>query len=333
MTTLSLRRYHLFQLLRRIDARSGAAYPLGRAPLPRHEPVRLGQQPTLAFSDSRIDAIAPVGGQYGRIDITGFGLFGPDGPLPLHLTEYAHQRLQQDQDASLIAFANIFHHRLITLFYRAWADTRPCVSFDRPDNRRFDHYAASLIGAGSPSPRHGPLPAAARYFMAGHLSRYPRNSGALADMLSYYFAVPVSIRENLFHWLTLPRRRQLRLFSAATAPLGQNCCLGIAIPDRQYSFRIRLGPLSRRQYRQFLPGDGMRQPVRSAGLTQLTQWLQQYLGVEYRWEIQLILAKDHYRGCRLGHHEALGQECWLGLDTGRTDPDDFICRPVPDAAH
>ena len=132
-------RYDLFQLLRRIDAQGGERYPLGRAPLPRHEMLRLGQEPSLSFAPSTLAQVAPrANSPLHDVSIFSFGLFGPNGPLPLHLTEYVRERVYHHQDTTLLAFTNLFHHRLTLLFYRAWADAQPTVSLDRPDNRRFD---------------------------------------------------------------------------------------------------------------------------------------------------------------------------------------------------
>lgn len=324
--------YDLFQLLRRVDAQAGQPYALGRAPLPRHEPVRLGQQPSMMFANAAIAAITPLPDIKGhRIDINGFGLFGPNGPLPLHITEYAYQRQQQYQDFSLAAFANIFHHRLILLFYRAWADARHCVSFDRRDNRRFDHYAACLLGLGHLIPQRDAPGSPARYFMAGHLTRQPRNSAGLAAMLRHYFAVPIGIGENRFHWLALPGEQQLRLSRSKPVRLGQTCCLGRAIPDRQYKVQIVIGPLTRREYEQWLPPARQHRLNAASGNkpAQLKSWLSHYLGMEYLWEMQLILAADHYQGCRLGEPQPLGQRCWLGTNPGQRDRADFIYRPDP----
>ncbi len=323
-------RYDLFALLRRVDARAGARYALGRAPLPRHEPVRMGQRPSLGFASAAIAAISPVpNNRRRRIDIHGFGLFGPNGPLPLHITEYAYQRRRQFQDTSLTAFADIFHHRLILLFYRAWADAQHCVSFDRPDNRRFDHYAACLLGLGQVA-GHGNMPGLpSRYFMAGHLTRHPRNAAGLASIIRHSFSVPVRIRENLFHWLALPEETQLRLQGRGAAGLGQRCCLGTAIADRQFKFQLVVGPLPWRTYRQFLPSAPPEGPCRTGRLAELRGWVKQYAGIEYLWELKLVLAKKHYRGCVLGRRHPLGQGCWLGLDIVQADRDDFYFCPEP----
>ncbi|WP_413736660.1 type VI secretion system baseplate subunit TssG [Sodalis sp. RH21] len=315
-------RYDLFQLLRRIDAQAGGRYSLGRAPLPRYEPLRLGQTPELAFTAANIAAITPYADTGLRqVDIVGFGLFGPNGPLPLHMTEYAFQRAQQDNDPSLTAFANIFHHRLIMLFYRAWADAQQCVSFDRPDNRRFDDYAACLIGIGRPAQRQGGLSALARYYMAGHLTRHPRNSEGLGAIIRHFFSVPARVRENVFQWLRLPRGGRLCLHAAGAATrLGIASCLGVAAPDRQYRFAIDIGPLSRRQYAQFLPA----RRRRPGKLAQLREWVIHYVGMEYAWEARLILHRDHYRGCALGDGQPLGRNCWLGHNVRQRHRGDWV---------
>ncbi|MBX4144998.1 type VI secretion system baseplate subunit TssG, partial [Ralstonia pickettii] len=105
--------------------------PLGHAVRPRDEPVRLGQRPSLAFAASMLAGVTDDGTVPPRIAIHGFGLFGPNGPLPTHLTEYAHERAAQHDDPTFAAFADLFHHRLILLFYRAWADAQPTVTLDR----------------------------------------------------------------------------------------------------------------------------------------------------------------------------------------------------------
>ena len=145
-------RYDLFQLLRRIDAQGGERYPLGRAPLPKFEPLRIGQQPSMGFAPSTVAEVRQreENGLH-EVSILSFGLFGPNGPLPVHMTEYARERIHHHQDHSLSAFADLFHHRLTLLFYRAWADAQPAVSLDRDDNRRFEGYLASLIGMGQPA--------------------------------------------------------------------------------------------------------------------------------------------------------------------------------------
>ena len=87
------------------------------------------------------------------------GLFGTGGPLPLHLTAHARDRRRQSGDDTFIDFCDLLQHRLIALFYRAWADARPHVQHDRPELDRFRLYVGALAGFGLPALRDARCPA------------------------------------------------------------------------------------------------------------------------------------------------------------------------------
>ncbi|KVH60318.1 type VI secretion system baseplate subunit TssG [Burkholderia cepacia] len=304
--------YDLFQALRWLDALSPGRAPLGHAVRPRDEPVRLGQQPSLAFAASMLAGVSDDGTVPPRIAIHGFGLFGPNGPLPTHLTEYAHERAAQHDDPTFAAFADLFHHRLILLFYRAWADAQPTVSLDRPERASFDGYVASLIGRAA----QGDKPAAqanadadtlaphARYFHAGHLVRHTRNPEGLVQILRRHFGVEARIVEHVPQWVAIERSQRCTI--RATRPtlrLGA-VALGIAVRDAQSRFRIVLGPLSLDAYRRFLPG--------GPHARQLAQWVREYVGIEFDWDVQLELAADAVPAIALGAPQGIGRTAWLG---------------------
>ncbi|MEI2415187.1 type VI secretion system baseplate subunit TssG [Orrella sp. JC864] len=299
--------HDLFHVLRWIDARAGARLPLGRDSQPRHEPVRLRQAPTLAFAPANLAAArAPQAGRPAEISQYGFGLFGPNGPLPLHLTEQARERLQHHGDGTLAAFADLFHHRMGLLFYRAWADAQSTVGLDRGEER-FSRYVASLLHLGQPSlRRRDEIPDHARYRMAGHLLRQTRNPEGLKHILQDFFGVPVRIREFVPQWIRLPQDQQLALGGALG--LGRDTVLGRAMRDAQHRFRIELGPMPLARYRQFLPGQ---KPAR-----QLLQWVRQYVGLEYAWDVRPLLDPRDAQGLSLGQPRPLGLASWLG----RRDP-------------
>lgn len=322
--TLAPWRYDLFQLLRQLDAQGGERYPLGRAPLPRHEPLRIGQEPSLAFAPSTLaKARVREGTSLHDISILSFGLFGPNGPLPVHLTEYARERIYHHQDQSLAAFADLFHHRLTLLFYRAWADAQPTVSLDRQDAHHFERYLASLTGMGQPGQLDkGSLSDHARFAVAGHLTRHGRDAEGLQKILSHYFKVPVTLIENVPHWLPIDRRERAQLGAGRRMPrLGQSAFLGSAVRDVQHKFRIELGPLSLEEYNQFLPGKPQ--------AIQLRDWVRQYLGIEYVWDVRLILAAEEVQGVTLGGPAQLGFNGWLGRPEDPQPRKDFTFSPEP----
>jgi type VI secretion system protein ImpH len=308
--------HDLYHVLRWVDARGGARLPLGRDALPRNEPVRVRQEPSMAFAPSTLAAARPPhAGQPAEISIYSFGLFGPNGPLPLHMTEHVRERMHHYGDRTLAAFADLFHHRLALLFYRAWADAQSTVSLDRQDGR-FSRYVACLLHMGQPSMRgRDKVFDHAKYYMAGQLVRQTRNPEGLKHILESFFGVPVRIEEFVPQWIRLAPAQQLVL--DGTRGLGRDTVLGAAVRDAQHKFRIRVGPLSRAQYDAFMPG------ARSA--QQLVQWVRHYVGIEFAWDVQPVLARREAQGARLGGAQPLGRASWLGTrPPARGDADDLV---------
>ena len=138
-----------------------------------------------------------------------FGLLGPNGPLPMHITEYARHRLRHAGDPTLSRFLDLFHHRFLALFYRAWAQAQPHVNRDRPEHDRFLVYVGAFVGIAPPPLRHrDTVPDLAKLFHAGTLVRQVRNAEGLAAILRQFFRVPVGIEEFVGHWLRSRRRER-----------------------------------------------------------------------------------------------------------------------------
>ncbi|MDP9913369.1 type VI secretion system protein ImpH [Variovorax boronicumulans] len=312
--------HDLFMLLRRLDAQGG--HPLlGRAPRPRDEPLRLGQEPSMAFAPSNVSGVEVDEDGAPRISIYGFGLFGPNGPLPLHLTEYARERKRHHADNTLSAFADLFHHRLILLFYRAWADAQSVNSLDRTDGHRFVDYVASLMNMGQPGLKaRDRIADHARTHMAGHLVRQTRNPEGLIQILRLYFDVPVRVVEFVSDWVHIDERQVSRIgLLGRNQRLGSGATIGLAVRDAQGKFRLELGPLSQQQFREFLPG--------SPRLQQVVDWVRQYVGIEFAWELRLVLSKPEARGMRLSSDQRLGWGSWLGTRLSDTDAGDMVFQP------
>jgi type VI secretion system protein ImpH len=311
--------YDLFQALRIVDA-AHPDYPrLGKAPRPLFEPVRVGQLPSVIFAPSTIAAVNPAyQGIPPRLRILSFGLFGPNGPMPLSLTEYVHERETQHGDYTLSAFADLFHHRFTLLFYRAWADAQATVSLDKNGEDRFSTYIASLLGYGLPAQHHrGAVADHARWHQAGHLVRPTRNPEGLARILADFFQTTASIIEYTGQWLTLAPEQFTRLgLRGPGGQLGVGAVAGQSIWDRQHHFTVRLGPMSLTDYEALLPG--------GSRMLQLLDWVRTYIGREFAWDANLVLRADAVPRARLGGSQRLGWTSWLGQRPAVRDAEDLV---------
>ena len=317
-------RFDFYYTLRYIDAQLKGKTPLGRAPRPRDEPLRLTQHVSPIFAPTTLYQFKPgvAANGLGRLAVYHFGLFGPNGALPGHLTEYVQERILHYKDQTTARFCDIFQHRFILLSYRAWADSQAAPSLDVPGRDHFSRYAASLIGLGQETLRsRDSVPDHLKLHHAGHLTRLTRNPEGLVRALSALLRVPVSMQEYCLHWLRMAVTDQTRLTSVAIAGdgsqhrielgsdssrLGQGAILGTRVPDVQHKFRLRLGAMSLAEYERFLPG-GIR-------FVQVRDWVRNYLGVELIWDAQLVLKRAEVPAVQLGSYGRLGWTSWLGMD-------------------
>jgi len=298
--------YDFYQALRRLENVYRDKPRLGEALRPADEPVRLGQDPSLSFAPAPLSAFEPPrDGRPARLQVRFFGLLGPNGPLPLHLTEYARDRLRNLGDASFLHFLDLLHHRFLTLFYRAWAQAQPTVGLDRAQDDRFSRYVGSLVGLGSPALRgRDSVHDFAKLFRAQWLVRQVRNADGLRALLCSYFRVDARIEQFVGHWLKLPRAQRSRLAVPGGTTLGRDAVIGQQVWDRQHKFRIHLGPLTLSQYESFLPGGG--------NIRKLVDWVRTYFGFEFHWDVRLALEGRQVPMSQLGRYGRLGWTTWVG---------------------
>lgn len=314
--------YDFFQTLRRLECLYPNKPRIGKALRPIDEPVRFAQEPSLSFAPSTLASFQmPQDGKPARMEVRFFGLLGVNGPLPTHLTEYARGRLLHEGDKTFTRFLDVFNHRFLELFYRAWAQAQPTVNLDRPKDDRFSVYVGSTFGLGATKQQHrDEVVDSAKLFFAGLLSKQARNPDGLTSLLSGYFQVPVRIESFVGHWMKIPEHERTRLgVQNDGARLGIGTALGERVWDRQHKFRIHMGALTLKQYQSLLPG--------ASGLLKLRAWVRQYLCFELDWDVKLILAKQEVPSVRLGQYQRLGWNSWLGVRRINTDADDLVLEP------
>jgi type VI secretion system protein ImpH len=314
-------RFDFHVVLRRIECLFRDLPRWGEAARPSDEPVRLGQDPELAFAPSALASYLPAtDGRPARLAVAFFGLFGPHGALPLHLTEYARERARHAGDRTLSAFADLFHHRMLVLFHRAWAVAQPTAAHDRASDR-FTTYVGSLLGLGLPAlTGRDAIPDRAKLQYAAHLANPSRHAEGLAAMLADYFEVAVGIEEFVGEWIELPRSGRFRLgHSREVSCLGRTTILGQRFWRCDHKFRIVLGPLSRADFQRLLPG--------SQSLSRMVAMVRAYVGDELDWDVRLVLDRGERDQVRLGHGDRLGWNARLGQGSRARRLEDIIIHP------
>ena len=251
-----------------------------------------------------------------------FGLFGPNGPLPLHLTEYARDRERLAHDATFRAFADIFHHRMMSLFYRAWADAQPTVQMDRPESDRFSKYVGAVIGVGQDALRNrDAFPDHGKFYMAGRLASHTRPAVGLQALLEELFMVPMQVEQYVGEWMALPHESRFLLgFSPETGSLGVTTTVGERVWGGQHKFRVVCGPLKEHDFERFLPGGD--------ALTKLVATVRNYTGDELDWELRLLVAARDLPSVQLGEAGQLGWTSWLGGRPADSIADDVVLHPL-----
>jgi type VI secretion system protein ImpH len=301
-------RFSLFAALRLLEQAFPQQPRLGESRKAADDAIRLGHRPHLVFAPSDVASYDEDEAGKGYLEQHSFGLFGPNGPLPIHVTELAYERRRHADDATIVDFMNVFQHRLIALFYRAWANSDPATSFDRPDSDRFMMYVGATFGLAPPAARgRDSVSDYAKLSRAAWFGQQTRSATALRAILADYFAARVQIEEFTGAWLVVPPELRCRL-GREPATLGDGAFLGSAVWQSQHKFEIVFGPLTFARLESFLPG--------ARGLQELQSLVRLFTNDEWTWQLRLLLLPEEIPRTTLGCAGKLGWTAWLGTHVG-----------------
>ncbi|CAN7377896.1 type VI secretion system baseplate subunit TssG [Pseudoduganella sp. LjRoot289] len=322
-------RMDFFQVLRLIENAHPELPRIGASLRPRDDAVRFGQDPSLTFHATALGQFLRAGSNgpdsRARLAVNFFGLLGANGPMPTHITEYVRDRLRNGGDGTLMAFLDVFHHRMLSLFYRARAQAEPAISLDREESDRYAEFVGSLFGIGAPALRQrDEIGDFAKLHFAGLLANNARPASGLVSILREYFKLPVRVEQFVGHWMRLPVEIQSRLGAMEEGNrLGISTVLGSKVWDSQNKFRIVIGPMGFADYERMLPGgDSMKR---------LLAWVRNYAGTALDWDVRLILKKEETPALRLesagGRGLRLGWSTWPASAAPSSNPDQLLINP------
>jgi len=320
--------FEFFQAARLLARIFPERKPVGGTAKPHEEFARFGARLSMAFPPSAVHDIEriPDSDDPVRMTVAFLGLTGTQGVLPFCYTEWMLER-QAAKDDTLRAFFDLFNHRLLSLFYRAWEKHRPPVLYElsaardqRPDP--FTHSLFDLIGMGTEGLRgRMRIHDESLLLYAGLIAQRPHSASALRGILRDYFGVPVEIDQCVGDWYELEvDDRSYMSTELERNQLGEGAFLGEQVWNQQGRFRIRVGPLGPERFLDFLP-DGSAMPK----LVQFTRYL---TGQAMAFEVQLFLRAGEVPYCRLDDEGAdaprLGEMAWLKTREFLSDAGDTV---------
>jgi type VI secretion system protein ImpH len=298
--------FDFFQAVRLLELLLPEREPVGEFANPRKESVRFSVLPSLAFPASAIQSLEKgEDGAAAKMSVNFMGLVGPLGVLPSHYSEFATGRMRA-RDHTFVDFLNIFQHRTISLFYRAWKKCHFTVGYEREGTDPITDRLLDFIGLGLPSLQsRQKVRDESLLFYGGLLGLAPRSALALESILCDYFDVPVSVEQFVGAWRPLIEDDQCCMDAGnlESTQLGLGAVAGDEIWDCQSRARILLGPLTAKRYRDFLPNGECFEPLHA-----ITHF---FSGNNVEFEVELILKREEVPVCELGDDPGFAQLGWF----------------------
>ncbi len=334
-------RFNFFQAVRLLEAMhheyaahdaTWGSYPVGYDFAPEKETVTFKPVPSLQFPSTQITKLTQRHMQGDKSKaaemlVTFMGLTGPAGVLPTHYTRMLMSQ-ERNRDHAMREFFDLFNHRSISFFYRAWNKYRLYMDYERKrrEQRQDDNLTCilrSYVGLQTGGLQHRTdVPDDALLFYVGLFSRKIRSASGLEGILSDYFETSVKVQPLQSRMLALHDKQCTRLPVDGNLgqfnQLGVNTVLSKRVHNSQNRFRLRVGPLSAKQFADFLP-DG-------TALKPMIAMTEMYVGNEFDFDIQLILDRTRLPECRLGVQGGprLSWDSWLNSTQRVNDLNDVV---------
>lgn len=311
-------RFSFFKAVDLLESMFPEKKPLGQTLAPEEEAVRFSVKPGFIFPPSDISGLEQGDEERpANMAVTFMGLVGPNGVLPRWYNELAIER-NRNKDFSLTAFLDLFHHRLISLFYLSWKKHRFPENYMPGARDRLSRYLLSLSGLGTPGLRGTiGLPEESLAFYSGLISRQAPSAVAIEATVSYLSGTTAKVDQFIEQLIPLNPEDQTRIGSA-NAQLGVDSICGSFVWDCQAKFRVNLGPMGFDEFLRFLPSGDMLGPIFS-----LVKYM---VGMEYEFETRIHLKREEVPPCILGGETGprLGWTTWIKSAGFVHDNDPYI---------
>jgi type VI secretion system protein ImpH len=327
-------RFEFFQAVRLLERLMPERLPVGRVTdegqviNPGREVARFRTNVSLAFPPSQVQGLEQgqegEGDRQPRMEVAFMGLTGPLGVLPNHYTELLIDRLRAG-DRAMYDFLDLFNHRLISFFYRAWEKYRFPVAYERrPNDDQFTSFLFSIIGLSTRGLlRRMSLTDEGLLCYGGLIAQRPHSAVAFEAIVGDYFGVKASMIQFAGQWLSLDAESVSKL-GAANNVLGVSAVAGARIWDAQSKFRLKIGPIGYKQFAAFLPTGSAFKPM--------MEIIKLLAGPEFDFDVQLVLKAEEVSGTvlttRARRRPMLRWNTWLRSRPFERDDEQVVLAPA-----
>ncbi len=252
------RRFGFFQAVQLIHRLASKAPRVGELGPPEEEPVRFRHDPSLVFHASDVVDVkighSPAGVE--RIEMTTafLGLVGTASPLATVFSEDV-LRAESLDEKSLLSFYDLFHHRLISLFFRSWQKYRFHTAYRSDVSDKFSHRMLAFVGVDMsgavPARGLGPVDLLALAPLAGGRTRPARTLQVVLER--FLPGANISIAPFIARRVEIPPDQQCQL-GRQNCTLGEDLAIGRTVADRSGRFRVVIGPVDFPTYESLMPG-------------------------------------------------------------------------------
>lgn len=294
-----------FRFVALVERLATGAVRIGEDGPLNEEAIRFRHDPALTFNASDITSVSALRGETLRLEVvTSFlGLTGAATPLPLYFSEeFAGEGSQQ-------GFLDLFHHRLLSLLYRAFIKYQ--ISAEATGSGD-DTWARRLLALAGIDAQTQPKALETRTL----LSLLPamvyarRSPDALENALAVVIGgelpgVRVRVEPFVGQWAVLDSRDLCRL-GVSNSRLGAEIVLGTRMFDRTSKFRIEIGPVDSQGYQRLGAGSPLRNNIDATVALFVNDWL------TYDVVVTVDQTRQRMALSAAGGGSRLGVDSWLG---------------------
>jgi type VI secretion system protein ImpH len=318
------RRTNFFPLVSMIERVTSEAVRIGGEGPPNKEAIRFRHDSNLTFSAGDVssavvrhipmDADNPHGALRPVVEIvtTFLGLTGSSSPMPLYLAEEVNH---EDEKSARRDFLDIFHHRLVSILYRAVM--RYSLAREHRVNEPDPWLARALSLAGmDPDTFVAPsaIPLAKLLRLGPLVGRRARGARAVSSALNIlvedYLPARAAVRVEEFagDWVPIHNDQQCSL-GVRNNILGRHAMLGGKVFDKSNRFQVVIGPLDTRGRTNFSVG--------GKGLRVLREGLRLLVRESLDYDVELHIEEGATKPYRLSTRDPsrLGSDTRLGTSS------------------